>query len=118
MAMKSICETFPVSDAKTDYQNAVKIGAYRIGASALYFPGFPETQYLPLAAIRRAWVQKSTISTKGSCGAQLPVYVLRTQYEGGLSQNFTFSKPEAADRAVALLKERLPDLSGAPEKGE
>lgn len=116
MAMKSVCEAFPMADAKTDYQSAVKIGAYRIGRSALYFPGFLSVQYLPLAAVRRAWVQKSAISAKGCCGAQLPVYVLRVQYEGGFYQNFTFDRPETADRAMGLLRERLPELPGAADE--
>ena len=116
MAMKTICEAFPVADPKADYAAAAKVGRYRFGGEAVYFPGFPSTQYLPVAALSRAWVQKSAIAAKGCCGAQLPVYLLRVQYQGEFYQNFTFDKPAEADRALKLLAERRPDLPLEPEK--
>lgn len=116
MAMRSICEAFPVTDPKGDYAAAAKVGRYRFGGQAVYFPGFPSTQYLPLAALCRAWVQKSAIAAKGCCGAQLPVYLLRVCYEGGGCQNFTFDRPTEADRALELLAKRRPDLPLEPER--
>jgi hypothetical protein len=116
MAMKSICEAFPVQDPKADYRNAARIGNCRIGAKAIYFPGFPGEQYLPLAALRRAWIQKSSIATKCCCGAQLPVFVLRVRYDGGFFRNFTFDQPEQADTALSMILDQCPGLPSEAEK--
>ncbi len=110
MALKSVCEAFPVEDPKADHKAAEKLGAYRFGARALYFPGFPSTHYLPTAALRRAWVQKSAMAVKGCCGAQLPLFLLRVEYEGGFFQNFTFDAPRDAERALELVRAVRPDL--------
>lgn len=115
MAMKSMCPTHTVEDAKSDYQSATKIGPFRFGAKAVYLPAFPGSQYLALEALNRAWVQRSALSPKGCCGAQLPVFVLRVQYNGQFFQNFTFDKEADAQQALTLLKEHSPQLLGAPD---
>lgn len=116
MAFKAMYGSAPAQDLKADYQAAVKFGIVRIGKEALYFPAFPTgAKYIPLTAVDRAWIQKSSLSPKGCCGGQLPVFVLRVQYGGEFSQNLTFEKEQDADRALGLLKERRPDLPGAPE---
>ena len=115
MAYKAIYGE-PLQDPKADYQSAVKIGNVRIGKEALYLPAFPVgAQYLPLSTLNRAWVQKSSISPKGGCGGQLQVFVVRVQYGGEFYQSLTFDREPDASRALSLLKERLPELPGAPE---
>lgn len=115
MTIKSLCPAYTVEDPKSDYQSAIKVGSFRFGAQAVYLPAFPGSQYLALSAMNRAWVQKSAISAKGCCGAQLPVFVLRVQYDGQFFQNFTFDKEKDAQQALTLLKSQLPQLPGAPD---
>ena len=116
MAFKTMYEKVPVKDPKADYQSAVRIGNVRIGKEALYLPSFPlGAQYLPLAALERAWMQKSALATSGCCGVQLPVYVLRVEYGGEFYQNLTFDKEQDARRALSLIQEICPELPGAPE---
>lgn len=115
MAMQSICPQYQVEDPKTDYKGARRVGRIRMSNRAFYFPGFPGTQYLPFDAIRRIWAQDSNISTNGSCGAVLPVVVIRALYEGGLYQNFTFEKREETDEVLARLKELRPEIPQEPE---
>ena len=116
MAFKAMYGALPDKDVKADYREAVKFGTFRIGNEALYLPAFPPgAEYLPLAALDSAWIQKSTISPKGCCGGQFPVFVLRVRYGNELYQNLTFDKEQDANRALALIKERRPELPGAPE---
>ena len=116
MAFKVMYGTPIEKDLKPDYQSAAKLGNIRLGKVALYFPAFPTgAKYLPLTELNRAWVQKSSFSPKGCCGGQLPVFLLRVQYGGEFYQNLTFDREQDANRALALLKERLPELPGAPE---
>ena len=115
MAFKAIYGN-PLQDPKSDYQSAVEIGNIRFGKDALYIPAFPVgAQYLPLETLDRAWVQKSSISPKGCCGGQLQVFVVRVQYGGEFYQSLTFAREQDANRALGLLKERRPELPGAPE---
>ena len=115
MAFKAIYGSTQVQDPKADYQAAVKLGNVRLGREALYFPAFPTgARYLPLAELNRAWVQKSSISPTGCCGGQLPVFLVRVQYGGEFYQNLTFDREQDANRALELLKERCPELPGAP----
>lgn len=116
MKMKSVCKSYEVSQPELDYQHAEEIGCFRFGAEAVYIPGFPEIRYLPLAALQRVWVQESTLTVGGSRGAELCLYVLRAQYEGGPWQNFTFSRREDAQNALDRLRRLAPNLPGAPER--
>ena len=59
--------------------------------------------------------QKGTLSTSGCCGVQLPMFVVRLQCAGGVFQTLSFDKEKDAERALSLLRERRPDLPGAPE---
>ena len=116
MAFQAMYGNLPETDVKADYREAVKFGTFRIGKEALYLPAFPTgAEYLPLAALDSAWIQKSTISPKGCCGGQFPVFVLRVRYGNELYQNLTLDKEQDANRALSLIKERRPDLPGAPE---
>ena len=116
MAFKAIYGDTLLKEPKVDSQAAVKVGNVRIGKEALYIPAFPVgAQYLPLAALDRAWVQKSSISPKGCCGGQLQVFVVRMQYGGEFYQNLTFDRERDANRALDLIRESRPDIPGAPE---
>ena len=117
MAFKAMYGNAPTADLKADYQAAVKFGVFRIGKEALYVPAFPTgAKYVPLTALDGAWVQKSAMSPKGCCGGQIPVFVLHVRYGKEFYQNLTFEKEQEANRALDLLKERRPDLPGAPER--
>jgi len=115
MAIQSINPAFQLEDAKTDYKNARHVGRIRVSDQAFYFPEFTGTRYLPFTAVRRIWAQDSSISTHGSCGASLPITVLRVLYEGGFYQNFTFEKREEADGILARVKELHPEIPQGPE---
>lgn len=114
MAMKALCETFPVENAKADFDSAARIGKFRFGAEAVYQPAFLDTQYLAFRALNGAWVQKSSIAARGCCGAQLPIYVLRLQYGEGFFLNLSFDTPRDADRALEAVHARRPELPGDP----
>ena len=43
------------------------------------------------------------------------MYVVRLQCAGGFYQTLSFDKEKDAERALSLLRERRPDLPGAPE---
>lgn len=116
MEMKSICRSCSVENPAADYKSAVRIGNFRFGEEAVYIPSFPGTRYLPLSAPCRAWMQQSVIAAKGCCGAQIPIYVLRVQYEGGFWQNFAFDRENDAEYALELIRKKDPELPGAPEK--
>lgn len=115
MRMESICKSYFIKEPELDYQRAEEIGQFRFGAEAVYIRGFPKIRYLPLAAIQRAWVQKSALVVSGSRGAEIALYVLRAQYRGGPTQNFTFSKNEDAQYALRQMRKLNPALPGAPE---
>lgn len=118
MAFKAMYGNIPEQELKADYRAAVKLGTVRVGKEALYFPAFPVgARYLPLAALDRAWVQKSFKSPSGCCGGQLQVFVLRVQYGGKFYQNITFEWERDANRALALLTECRPELSATPADG-
>lgn len=118
MAFKAMYGQAPAADLKADYQAAVKFGIFRIGREALYLPSFPTgAKYIPLTALDGAWVQKSAMSPKGCCGGQIPVFVLHVRYGNEFYQNLTFEKERDANRALGLLREYRPDLSGAPAEG-
>ena len=116
MAIQSICPGVALTDPKADYKSAVRVEQYRMSDEAIYFAAFPGTKYLPFRAVRQAWSQKTSISLTGCCGKELPMVVVRMRYEGGFYQNFTFEKQKSADRVLALLAERYPDVVLEPEK--
>lgn len=116
MGFKAMYGTLGEQDVKADYQSAVKFGTFRVGKAAMYFPSFPTgAKYIPLTALDSAWVQKSSMSPKGCCGGQIPVFVLHVRYGKEFHQNLTFEKEQEAKRALGLLKERRPGLPDTPE---
>ena len=116
MAYRTLCPGVTIEDPKADLSGAVKLGNVRIGQKGVYLPAFPMgAQYVPIAALERAWSQKGTLSTSGCCGVQLPMYLVRLQCAGGFYQTLSFDKEKDAERALSLLRERRPDLPGAPE---
>lgn len=114
--MQSICPGVVLKDPKEDYKTAIRVEQYRLSRQAIYFAAFPGTKYLPFRAVQRAWTQKSSLSLTGCCGKELPVVVLRIQYEGGFYQNITFEKQKAADQVLKMLSECCPDVPLEPER--
>lgn len=115
MKLESVYKSYFIEYPEADYQDAEEIGCFRFGAEAVYIPGFPAVRYLPLAALRRAWVQESSLSVGGSRSAGMSLYVLRAQREDGLWQNFAFNREEDARRALERMRKLNPKLPGAPE---
>ena len=116
MALQSLCPTVTLENAKEDYRTAKRVEQYRMGQDAIYLAAFPGTKYLPFSGLERAWIQSSSISLKGCCGKELPVTVLRTQYEGGFFQNITFEKAESAELVLKNIRQKRPDLPGIPKR--
>lgn len=110
LAMKSICPACSLEDAVADHRTARRVGQYKVSDRAIYFPAFPGTRYLPFAAVRRAWQQKSSILPVGCCGKELPVVLLRMEYGDGFYQNFTFEKREQALGILRRLRELCPEI--------
>lgn len=102
-------------DLTADYKAAARFSDVRIGSRALYFPVFPlSAEYIPLGAVDGAWVRKKTMSIKGCCAGQIPVFVLHLRCGSEFSKNLTFDRKKDADRALELLKQSIPDLTDAP----
>lgn len=115
MAMQSLCPTVVLPDPKADRKTAVRVEQYRLSGKAFYFPAFPSDRYLPFSALKRAWLQSSSIALTGCCGKALPVTVLRVQYEGGFYETFTFEKAEKARQVLSAMQAACPGLDGPPE---
>lgn len=107
---KPLCPAYPLENPREDYKTAKRLGQYRVSDRAFYFLAFPTNRYLSFDAVSRAWTQKTTLPLTGCCGKELPMVLLRVEYEGGFFQNFTFEKQEEADAALARLRQRRPEL--------
>lgn len=121
MALQSICPTVSLPDPKADYRAAQKVEQYKLSRTAFYFPAFPFSRYLPLSAVRRAWVQDSSLPLTCSCGKSLPIAVLRIGYTVGDAveyQNFTFEKRSEAERVLAMLRQEYPNVPLEPSGKE
>lgn len=104
-------------DLTPDYKSAIKFGSFRIGKIAIYFPAlFAGTKYIPLDAINGAWVRKSTLSIKGCCAGQIPVFVLHISCENDQSHNITIDREKDAKQALKLIKEYRPNIASTPEE--
>lgn len=113
LTMQSLCPAFVLPDSKADRRTAKRVEQYQISAQAIYFPGFPATQYLPFDAIRRAWLQNSSMALTGCCGKELPVVLLRIEYDGGFFKNFSFEKRERAEVVLSAIQAANPAACAA-----
>ena len=115
MMIRSISQ-IQLEDPETDYGTAESVGRIRMSDQAFYFTGFPGTRYLPFTAIRRVWVQKSSVKANCSCGGiNVPVVRLHTIYDRDSCQSFTFQWEKEADGILARLKEHHPEIPQGPE---
>ena len=114
MKLRSICPECVLDGAAADYRAASRVEQYRVGGKAIYFAAFPGVRYLPFSAVRRAWIQPSSLSLTGCCGKELPVHVLRMEYQGGFYQNIPFEKLESAEDVLQRILERRPELLQKP----
>ena len=104
-------------DLKADYKSTIKIGSYRFSKKALYFPSFPTgAKYIPISAIDGAWVRKSRLSITGCCAGQIPVFILHVRCGSDYSNNLTFDNKAAANKALELLQEYIPNLIEEPSE--
>lgn len=114
MALTSISPRFTLPDPKADYRSAQRIAQYRASDTAFYFPAFPFSQYLPYAALTKAWTQNSQLPLTGCCGKALPIVLLRTVFEGAdgqpVTQNFQFETQALADKVMAKIAAARPEL--------
>ena len=101
----------PIEQINEDYNKAVKIGQYRLGQEAIFYPGFPGPWYLPFASVTKALTRNTSLPLTGCCGKALPMVRLRLYYgnqEGFM--DFMFEKPEEANRALDQLLASHPDV--------
>lgn len=114
MPYRSAVSGLSIPDPAADRRAAVRVGQYRVGRAALYVPSFPLDQYIPFAAIRRAWSQAAQLGMTGCCGKTVPVVRVRVQYDSGdlglIIQNYTLDTQAEADRLLALLEAGCPGL--------
>lgn len=110
LEMKPLCPAYPLPDPRADYRTARRVGQYRVSNRALYYLAFPANRYLSFEAVRGAFSQKTSMPLTGCCGKELPMVLLRVDYEGGFYQDFTFEKQEEADRVLAILRQNCPVL--------
>ncbi|MEG2176787.1 MAG: hypothetical protein RRY97_07935 [Oscillibacter sp.] len=113
LELKPLCPDYPLEQSRRDYRAAKRLGPYRVSEQAFYFPAFPTNSYLSFDAVLRAWTQKTSLPLTGCCGKELPMVMLRVEYEGGFYQNFTFETQDLADAALARLQKARPELFAA-----
>ena len=110
-ALKSIVPEQALPQAAEDYKGAKTVEQYRLGAQAIYFLGFPGTQYLPFAAVQKVIVRTVGLCATGSCGKQLPVICFRMFYEGETGfKDFMFEKQKNAELVSEALLRCNPKL--------
>ena len=115
MAIRSVSPDLTIDDPTTDYRNSQRIEQYRFSSSAIYMAAWPSAKYLPLTAVRQAWIQDSLLPVTGTCGKALPVTILRIRYKGNYYQNFTFEKQVNAQKALDIIREGAPNAVFEPE---
>ena len=114
---------FPAMELKNirqEHSDADRVGRYRIGQRALFYPAFPQDGYILLASVCRVWSRSSCVHATGCCAGGIPVIRLWVHYtgEGGeQTLEYVLDHQEQADRMLALLRERCPGaLFEAPTK--
>lgn len=91
----------PLTNIKTDYETSEKLGQYKIGKEAIFYPGFPGTWYLPYASATKALTRNASLLLTGCCGKALPMVRFRVYYgDKGAFMDFMFEKPEEANKAL------------------
>ncbi|MDD3346794.1 hypothetical protein [Oscillibacter sp.] len=108
--MKSQSQTCSLQNAATDFRTARRVGQYRAGGEAVYFPAFPGQRYLPYGALSKAWTKNTAITVTGCCGKQLPMVRLRMFYDGEFYQDFLFEKQTEADVILDAIRAARPEL--------
>lgn len=108
--MKSISQSYSLEDVSADYRAAKRIGQYRVGEKAIYFPGFPGTRYLPYAAASRALTRNASMPLTGCCGKALAMVRYRIYYDGEFYQDFMFEKLNQANEAIDILAAARPEI--------
>lgn len=108
--MKSIAQSYSLENAPADYRTARRIGQYRVGQKAIYFPGFPGTRYLPYAAAVRALTRNTSLPLTGCCGKAMPMVRFRIYYDGEFYQDFMFEKLTQANEALDILAAARPEI--------
>ena len=110
-ALKSIVIDCELEDAAADYKTSKRAEQFRFSQEAVYFPGFPGTQYLPYVSLSRVLSKNTAISVCGTCGKQLPMVRVRMYYDGGASyKDFLFEKQKNADKILDAVRSRCPEL--------
>lgn len=109
--LKSIVNEMSVEDIKEDYKIAKRLEQYRLGAKAIYFPGFPGTHYLPFAAVKKGVIRNVGLCATGSCGKQIPMICVRLFYGAEESfKDFLFEKQKNVQRLEEALLLVRPEL--------
>lgn len=90
-----------------DYAKAEKIGRYRVGKRAFYFPAFTSAAYVPYEDITEVKAGKMAYSAhtcSGSGSTKLDIVTLRA---GGRIRNFQCDSEKNAERLARALKRRI-----------
>ncbi len=96
-----------VSDVDRDYAGAQRIDRYRIGEKAFYFPTFPSVTYVPFRDMGQVRSRQQGYSARGCCGSGSLKLEIVAMEIGGKVKTFQFGSAEAAEKAVALISERM-----------
>lgn len=92
-SIKSQSKEHALHAPEMDFRAARKVGPYRVGREAIYFPAFPGWRGLPYRAVERAWSKPASFNVTGCCGKALPMLRLRMFYDGAFYQDFLFERP-------------------------
>lgn len=111
LEMKPLCPAYPLADVRADYRTARRVGQYRVSSRALYYLAFPSNRYLSFEAVRGAFSKKTSMPLTGCCGKELPMVLLRVEYEGGFHQDFSFEEQKEADLVMEILRQNCPALA-------
>ncbi len=110
-----VLDELTIADPKTDLKNSTRVGRYRIGNEAIFFPLNINWAYLPLKDVSNYSFDSMDYTTKICCASAtlkdaVPTVEIQYAQDGKTPLEFT-SQSEAA-KFAKLLDEKLQSIRG------
>lgn len=100
-----------VHEMETDFEQAKKIGKWRVGERALFQTAGPfSIKYLPLSSITKAYPHDFQIKGGCSCAGTYPSRGVVIAYGNGGILKLIPNREKEADELIAAIKSRVPSL--------
>ena len=114
---KPVKPELAMENVREDYQRAAHAGQHRASQKAIYFPGFPATQYVPYPALTSVTVRNSALPTTGCCGKELPVIKMNLRWQDG-GRELVIDPPKHAQTLLDGIRTARPDLAVDDRRGQ